>query len=132
MLLEKGNVNKGLTLIDFGFATRLQEGELLKTKHGTAYYIAPEVVNFSGYDYKCDIWSTGVILYIMLSGKPPFNGKDASDILGKIKNGSLRFRGRDFRNTSEEALDFLKRLMTFNKHERPTAQEALNDPWIQK
>ena len=130
MLFEQGNVDKGLTLIDFGFATRLQKGELLKPKHGTAYYIAPEIVNFSEYDYKCDIWSTGVILYIMLAGKPPFNGKEASDIQGKIKNGAVNFRKRDFCNTSDEALDFLKRLMTFNKNERPTAHEALNDPWI--
>lgn len=55
----------------------------MKTTHGTPYYIAPEVIN-QRYDEKCDIWSVGVILYIMLSGKPPFNGKDDDDILHKV------------------------------------------------
>jgi len=55
----------------------------MKTTYGTPYYIAPEVIN-QRYDEKCDIWSVGVILYIMLSGKPPFNGKDDDDILHKV------------------------------------------------
>ena len=120
----------GLTQIDFGFATRLQDGELLKPKHGTAYYIAPEIVNFQEYDYKCDIWSTGVILYVMLAGQPPFNGNEAADIQGKIKNGAFKLRSRDFPDVSPEALAFLKRLMTFDQNDRPTAREALQDPWI--
>lgn len=55
---------------------------------GTAYYIAPEVV-LTGYDEKCDIWSLGVILYILLSGKPPFDGKDDKEIIKKVKKGEI-------------------------------------------
>ena len=54
--------------------------------YGTAYYIAPEVIN-GNYNEKCDIWSIGVIMYILLSGKPPFDGEEDSDILKKVKVG---------------------------------------------
>lgn len=120
MFVERGNVDKGLTLIDFGFAKRLAKddtaGNMAKCedKHGTAYYIAPEIVNFVQYDYKCDIWSAGVILYIMLTGKPPFNGKEVTDIQGKIKNGSYKMRKKDFVGVSQQAQNFLRRLMTFD------------------
>ena len=120
MFVERGNVDKGLTLIDFGSAKRLAKDESngnrakCEDKYGTAYYIAPEIVNFVQYDYKCDIWSTGVILYIMLTGKPPFNGKEATDIQGKIKNGSYKMRKRDFVGISEEAKSSLRLLMTFD------------------
>ena len=83
----------------------------------------------SHYDYKCDIWSTGVILFIMLAGKPPFNGEKPTDIQGKIKNG-FKLRSRDFIGISEEAKAFIERLLAFDQNERPTAAEALKDPWI--
>jgi len=57
---------------------------------GTAYYIAPEVLNMK-YDEKCDLWSIGVILYIMLSGFPPFNGKDDYEIIKNIRKGVFSF-----------------------------------------
>ena len=80
IFIEKGNVDKGLQLVDFGFATKIPPGQThLTKKHGTAYYIAPDVLSLH-YDYKCDIWSTGVILFIMLAGKPPFNGANQQDI----------------------------------------------------
>ena len=133
IFLEKNNPESSLRLVDFGFATYLEPGHYLKEKHGTAYYIAPDVLNFH-YDFKCDVWSTGVIMYIMLAGKPPFNGNglnEQTDIQGKIKNGP-KFRPRDFErdNVSQRGLSFLKRLMTFDQNERPTAEEALRDPWL--
>lgn len=65
-------------------------GKKLTKQIGTAYYIAPEVLNKS-YDEKCDVWSCGVILYIMLSGYPPFRGSNEKEILNKIRTGHLRF-----------------------------------------
>jgi len=60
---------------------------------GTAYYIAPEILK-GNYDEKCDIWSIGVILYIILSGIPPFNGKNDEDIMKKVEAGKYHFNGK--------------------------------------
>ena len=91
IFFEQGNIDKGLQLVDFGLTTTLEPGKHLKEKYGTAYYIAPDVLN-SFYDFKCDLWSTGVILYLMLAGKPPFNGANETIIQAKIKDGNLKTR----------------------------------------
>ena len=75
--------NNQIKLIDFGTASFFQKGKNLKDFHGTAYYVAPEVIR-KNYNEKCDEWSIGVILYILLNGKPPFNGLDDSEILENI------------------------------------------------
>ena len=79
-----------IKLVDFGLAAQMTknskgEYEKLNKKHGTPYYIAPEILNKKGYDFKCDIWSVGVVLYCMLAGRPPYNGLKEEEICGKIK-----------------------------------------------
>ena len=71
-----------LKLVDFG-TSRVISGKNMKQTHGTPYYIAPEVLKES-YNEKCDIWSCGVIFYILISGLPPFNGRDDDEILEKV------------------------------------------------
>ena len=66
----------------------------------------------------------------MLAGKPPFNGNDPTTIQGKIKNGNLRLRKKNFENVSREAKEFLKQLCSFDPKNRPTAEEALNSAWL--
>jgi len=74
VLIDK-ELNNTLKIIDFGTSIEVQEHENLTNTHGTSYYIAPEVLN-KKYNKKCDVWSVGVILYILLSGKPPFDGNN--------------------------------------------------------
>jgi calcium-dependent protein kinase len=77
--MNKDSENPKVTLIDFGTAASLKPGTTFDSTYGTSYYIAPEVLK-SNYDEKCDIWSIGVILYILLVGYPPFNGSNEQEI----------------------------------------------------
>ena len=74
-LLNKNMEDPKVTIIDFGTSTYFVKGKKMNEKFGTPYYIAPEVLKFN-YDHKCDLWSIGVILFILLCGYPPFNGSD--------------------------------------------------------
>jgi len=85
VLIDKEQ-NNCLKIIDFGNSVKKGDNELLTTTHGTSYYIAPEVLK-KQYNERCDVWSVGVILYILLSGKPPFDGKDDQAICEEVKKG---------------------------------------------
>ena len=82
------------------------------------------------YDEKCDIWSCGVIMYILLCGYPPFKGKNHKEIFDKIKTGKFSFAASEWKNVSREAKVMIKKMLTFNPEERVSAQQALDDEWI--
>ena len=90
LLFEHEGEDANMKLIDFGVSCENLKGAKLKETLGTPYYIAPEVL-LQSYDEKCDVWSAGVILYVMLCGYPPFNGSDDDDILDAVKQGDLQF-----------------------------------------
>ncbi|CAK79730.1 unnamed protein product (macronuclear) [Paramecium tetraurelia] len=104
-LFQKKDDLNTLIVIDFGIAKR--GVDKLKTKSGTAYYVAPEVLEGS-YDSKCDIWSSGVILYVILCGYPPFYGENEKEILTEIKNAQLQFEGDEWLQIPQEIKDFIK------------------------
>ncbi|KAH0475452.1 MAG: uncharacterized protein KVP18_001888, partial [Porospora cf. gigantea A] len=90
----------------------------------------PEVL-FGNYDKRCDIWSTGVILYILLCGYPPFYGQDNKEILRKVKIGEFSFDPRHWKRVSEHAKDLVRRLLTYDPRRRPSAADSIQHPWIQ-
>lgn len=96
---------------------------------GTAYYIAPEVINLH-YTEKCDMWSIGVILYIMICGRPPFDGRNENEILQNVKGGSYDLSSKDWMATSPEVRDFVSKLMEYDYNKRMSAKEALDHVWI--
>jgi calcium-dependent protein kinase len=83
------------------------------------------------YNNKCDIWSVGVITYILLCGQPPFNGENDKEIMKKVRAGKFSFDNSSVWNqVSDKAKDFITQLLTYDQHERPSAAQALQHPWI--
>lgn len=120
-----------IKLIDFGTANYVKKGKKLKTRIGSPYYIAPEVLKGS-YGKECDLWSCGVILYILLVGYPPFDGKNNNEILDKVEKGIYRISGEDWENVTEDAKDLIRELLQKKPNKRISAAEALKHPWIVK
>jgi len=103
----------------------------LEEKLGTAYYIAPEVIKKS-YNEKCDLWSCGVIMYILLSGEPPFNDSRADNdaIMKKVEIGKYDIEQGVWKSISPEAKDLIKDLLTYDPSDRISAEAALKHKWI--
>jgi len=98
---------------------------------GTAYYIAPEVLK-KKYTEKCDIWSCGVILYVLLSGIPPFNGDDDNQIMKAVEKGKFSFNFPEFKYVSNDALDLIKKMLEYDPEKRLSAELCLKHPWFEK
>lgn len=115
---------------DFGFAcfyspSKDEDGP--KEVLGSPLYMAPEIIkNESSYDSKVDLWSIGVITYIMLSGRPPFRGKTREEIFESVLRAELEFPDQQFGNVSEEAKDFIRRALVREPSKRASAEELLN------
>jgi calcium-dependent protein kinase len=129
LLLDREARDSVLKIIDFGTSANIN-GKLTQ-KYGTGYYIAPEVLR-QNYDEKCDVWSCGVILYILLSGRPPFYGKDEKEIFPKIEKGEFSLKGGVWERISSSAKNLIRNLLEFNPKNRISAKEALEDQWIQR
>ena len=111
MLTQKPkNGNYHIKLIDFGTAKIFKPGKKMNKFIGTSYYIAPEVLK-ERYDEKCDVWSCGVILFILLCGYPPFNGNTNVDIFQAIQNQNPIFGGEEWEDITQEAKDLIKLML---------------------
>lgn len=96
---------------------------------GTPYYIAPEVL-MTKHGPSCDIWSVGVLMYIMLSGYLPFTGQSPNQVFVKILKGVLRFDQPEWSYYSEESIDLIKKMLVVDPNDRVTAEEALKHSWL--
>ena len=117
-----------LKLIDFGLATNSKKD---KNAVGTPYYMAPEMIEGISCP-QSDIWSVGVIVYLMLTGKHPFDAKEGEDLFYKIKNDELDLKPLDKGKISDEAKDFIKKCLNKDYNKRMTTPQALEHEWINK
>jgi len=126
-----------LKVIDFGLSqvfgeVTAKDGQKqqvqMTTRAGTPYYISPEVLT-GKYDESCDVWSVGVILYILLCGYPPFYGNNDPQILEAVKKGVYDFNGPEWKNVSENAKDLIRHLLV-KPEKRYKAGEILQHPWM--
>jgi len=120
-----------LKLIDFGLSKVCPHGQKLTRAAGTLPYAAPEVLKGS-YDTKADLWSLGVMVYILLTGTMPFFGKDDKALAHAILGGKYSTSKLAKLNVSLNAQDFLKKLLVVDPNQRLTAAEALQHPWLQE
>lgn len=133
ILIEKREKNGYLRIkvCDFGTSKMFEKGVQQKKIVGSSYYIAPEVLG-KKYDEKCDMWSCGVILYILLTSRPPFAGDNDDQIISRVKGGKYDMSLSPWDKISSEAKDLVKNLLQIDSTKRLSAEQALSHPWIIK
>mmetsp|Transcript_40928 Transcript_40928/g.52709 ORF Transcript_40928/g.52709 Transcript_40928/m.52709 type:complete len:497 (+) Transcript_40928:275-1765(+) len=131
-MFESNSPDAELKLIDFGlsnFMTSCDNYRFMETRVGTVYYIAPEVLQ-RNYTHKCDVWSIGVILYVLFCGYAPFDGDSDNEIYSKIMTDDLHFPVREWGSVSTEAKLLITSLLEKDTEKRPTAEQALAHRWF--
>ncbi|KAM7267459.1 hypothetical protein ACFE04_009625 [Oxalis oulophora] len=120
-----------LKTIDFGLSVFFKPGETFIDVVGSPYYVAPEVLR-KRYGPEADVWSAGVILYILLSGVPPFWAESEEGIFEQVLHGDLDFSSDPWPNISESAKDLVRKMLIRDPKRRLTAHEVLCHPWVQE
>ena len=127
---NKNNIDEiHIKLIDFGASNFINKNEILTLKVGSPYYIAPEVLN-KHYTEKCDIWSSGVVLYVMLTGNFPFAGKNSQKLFEIIKTGKYKKTGKEWEAISKEGKKLIGQMLELNPDKRISAAECLKSPFF--
>ena len=131
-LLLVGDGDSDIKLADFGFAKRCEKPNSLTTQCGTPGYVAPEVLEGTPYDTKADMWSLGVIVYILLGGYPPFIEKNQRELFRKIRKGQYEFHDEYWGQVSGDAKDLISSLLTVSPSKRLSAEASLTNKWMKK
>ena len=129
LLLLNNDDDTHIKIIDFGTSLIFKKKNTsMFDRVGTAYYISPEVID-GYYDEKCDVWSCGIILYILLCGYPPFNGRDDEEIFLNIRRLNYSFPSPEWNNISNDAKDLLKSIIC-DQFMRLNDEQVLNHIWL--
>lgn len=140
-ILLESKTDNVIKIIDLGLSQIKTANKSLNVERGSIYYLAPEMI-MKKYDHKVDIWSSGVIFYILLTGKPPFNSVvknkngatalNSESIKKKILKGKVNYDLPVFKAIGKEIIQILKSMLTYNPKERPEAEELLKHPFFTK
>ncbi|VFV33369.1 myosin light chain smooth [Lynx pardinus] len=121
-----------IKLIDFGLARKLENAGSLKVLFGTPEFVAPEVINYEPIGYATDMWSIGVICYILVSGLSPFMGDNDNETLANVTSATWDFDDEAFDEISDDAKDFISNLLKKDMKNRLNCTECLQHPWLMK
>ncbi|XP_060758076.1 myosin light chain kinase, smooth muscle [Neoarius graeffei] len=119
-----------IKIIDFGLASKLDSSTPLKVMQGTPEFVAPEVINYEPVNLSSDMWSIGVICYILLSGESPFQGDSDSETLALVTAAQVEFDEESFEHITNQAKDFISSLLQKNMRNRMSCEEALSHSWM--
>ncbi|KAF7142011.1 hypothetical protein RHSIM_Rhsim06G0012400 [Rhododendron simsii] len=130
-LLVSREEDAPLKATDFGLSVFIEDGKVYADIVGSAYYVAPEVLK-RNYGKEIDVWSAGVILYILLSGVPPFWAETEKGIFDEILKGHIDFESSPWPSISTGAKDLIRKMLTMDPKNRITAAQAIEDPWLKE
>ena len=130
LLLRTISNDSDIKIADFGFAKKVLTPNSLTTQCGTPGYVAPEILEGVSYDIQSDMWSLGVIIYIILGGYPPFIEQNQRELFRKIRRGQYEFHEEYWGSVSTDAKDMIKCLLTVQPAKRMTANQALQHKWM--
>lgn len=119
-----------IKIIDFGLAAKLEAGKPLMVMHGTPEFVAPEVIGYEPVSLETDVWSIGVICYILLSGESPFQGGSDAETFALVTAAHYTFDEESFEDISDQAKDFISSLLKKDQRCRLSCTEALAHPWM--
>ena len=130
LLLRDENDDAFIKLADFGFATRVYGPKSLTKQCGTPFFVAPEILLRSPYDQQADMWSVGVIIYLLLSGDLPFMGRSQRELFRAIVVGKYDFPDEMWGDVSEHAKELIQGLLVTDPSKRLTAKQAMASRWM--
>ncbi len=131
----KGNEEIVIKLVDFGLGGLIEEQKRFTDLLGSPMYIAPEILKKEPYDEKVDIWSSGIIMYILLSGSVPFQAANQGHLFQLIKTANFTisdFTGGIWNQISREGKQFISKMLKADPNQRASAEELLKEDWIKK
>ncbi|KAL7543878.1 hypothetical protein ACHAXR_013281, partial [Thalassiosira sp. AJA248-18] len=129
-LLRSKRDDVDVRLADFGFAQHVHAPNSLTSQCGTPFFVAPEVINRKPYDQKVDMWSIGITCYLLLCGDTPFNGKNRQQLFRRISCDEPTFPDDKWGHVSDEAVEFVRKLLTKEPAKRLSAAQALQHRWL--
>lgn len=138
IMLESNEIDAEIKIIDFGLSKKYNSTQKMHAKTGTPYYVSPEVIN-GEYDEKCDIWSIGIVAYLLLSGVLPFalehhskknTKEDEKELFDKILNSKPNFTSRIWKSYTRKAIDFVNSCLEKDPKKRLSAKELIEHPWF--
>jgi len=130
LLLKDANSISEVKLADFGLSKIVSQKAMMQTACGTPGYVAPEVLLAKGYDKEVDLWSIGVITYILLCGFPPFYNEKLQLLFEQIMKADYDFPEDYWSDISDNAKDFIRKLLVVDPKKRLNGKDALKHPWL--